>query len=174
MNSETHKGETSLKSHGGVGPVGEHKGQDFEAMSFELSSRRTGLSFQRTRMSADRTLMSVIRTSFALIGFGFTIFQFFRYLRESAGATQVIPVHAARNFGIALVSLGIGMLVLGIIYHLRFMRELRLERHEMIEQRLVRGELSYPVSMTLIVAVLLLLLGLVAIFSMVTRTGPFH
>jgi putative membrane protein len=91
--------------------------QDIEAGSFELSSRRTGLSFQRTRMSADRTLMSVIRTSLALIGFGFTIYQFFRYLRETAGATQMVPINAARNFGFALLLLGVGMLVMGIVYH---------------------------------------------------------
>jgi putative membrane protein len=41
------------------------------------------------------------------------------------------------------------------------------------EQRLVHGESSYPVSMTLIVAVLLLLLGLLAIVSMVFNVGPF-
>jgi inner membrane protein YidH len=172
MNSETRRDEMNLESRGGVGPAG-GTGQDFEAMSFELSSRRTGLSFQRTRMSADRTLMSVIRTSFALIGFGFTIYQFFRSLRESSVGAQLIPVASARNFGLALVTLGVVMLVLGIIYHLRFMRELRNERHEMIEQRLVHGELSYPVSMTLIVAGLLLLIGLIAIFSIVTRVGPF-
>lgn len=164
----------SSETHSRVNTAAERVVQDFEAMSFELSSRRTGLSFQRTRMSADRTLMSVIRTSFALIGFGFTIYQFFRSVRETTAGAQLIPVNAARNFGLALVILGVVMLVLGIIYHLRFMRELRNERHHMIEQRLVHGELSYPVSMTMIVAVLLLLLGLVAIFSMVTRAGPFE
>jgi putative membrane protein len=169
MNSETRIEEIDLELYGNANPVAE----DFNAMSFELSSRRTGLSFQRTRMSADRTLMSVIRTSFALIGFGFTIYQFFRFLHENTGTIPVVRVHAARNFGIALVSLGVVMLVLGIWYHLRFMRELRLERHQMIEQKLVHGELSYPVSMTLIIAVLLLLLGLVAIFNIVARVGPF-
>ncbi len=43
----------------------------------------------------------------------------------------------------------------------------------MIKQGLVHGESAYPVSLTLIAATLLLLLGLVAIFSMVTRAGPF-
>jgi uncharacterized membrane protein YidH (DUF202 family) len=59
-------------------------------------------------MSADRTLMSVIRTSLSLISFGFTIYQFFGKLRESN--VLVGGVHAARNFGSALVWLGIGML----------------------------------------------------------------
>jgi len=173
MSSEIRIEEINLESYRNPGTGEGGSVNELDAMSFELSSRRTGLSFQRTRMSADRTLMSVIRTSFALIGFGFTIYQFFRFLHENSGATPVVPVHAARNFGIALTSLGVMMLVLGIWYHLRFMRELRIERHHMIEQKLVHGELSYPVSMTLIVAVLLLLLGLIAIFSIVARVGPF-
>ena len=139
---------------------------------FVLASRRTGLSFQRTRLSADRTLMSVIRTSFALISFGFTIYQFFRSLRDSANAAA-LSGNAARNFGFALVCLGVVMLILGIVYHIQFMRELRNERNAMIAQQLVKGELSYPVSLTLIVAVLLLLIGAIAILGMVTRIGPF-
>ena len=93
-----------------------------DLINVELSSRRTGMSFQRTRMSADRTLMSVIRTSLSLIGFGFTIFQFFEKLREGNVLASATP---ARNFGITLVALGIGMLVLGIIYHVQFMLGLR-------------------------------------------------
>src|ERR1700741_5412762 len=99
-------------------------------ISVELSSRRTGMSFQRTRMSADRTLMSVIRTSLSLIGFGFTIFQFFEKLKE---AGTLASAHAARNFGITLVVLGIGMLALGIVYHVQFMLGLRHVRQEMTE-----------------------------------------
>jgi putative membrane protein len=144
---------------------------DADQVSIELSSRRTGMSFQRTRMSADRTLMSVIRTALSLIGFGFTIFQFFGHLVEAH--TLAMPDRAPRNFGIALVALGIAMLVLGIVYHGQFMRGLRAERHRMVGEGLVHGESSYPVSMTLIVAVLLLLLGLAAIVSMVFNVGPF-
>ncbi len=84
----------------------------------ELAARRTGMSFQRTRMSADRTLMSVIRTSLSLIGFGFTIAQVFQKLRDQDIITKAA---APRNFGLALVGLGIVMLVIGIIYHVQFM-----------------------------------------------------
>ena len=146
---------------------------DTDAVSVELSRRRTGLSFQRTRMSADRTLMSVIRTSLSLIGFGFTIFQFFRSLRDS-GSGGVGTANSARNFGLTLIFLGVGMLIFGIIYHIRFMQELRRERKTMVEEGLLHGELSYPISMTLIVALLMLIVGLLAIFSMTTRSGPFE
>jgi putative membrane protein len=135
----------------------------------ELSSRRTGMSFQRTRMSADRTLMSVIRTSLSLISFGFTIFQVFhKFLPDSP--TAAAP---ARNFGIALVALGIGMLVLGIGYHIQFMLGLRKERTQMKGAGLIHGESSFPPSLTLVTAVLLLLIGIAAIVSMLFRVGPF-
>jgi putative membrane protein len=141
-----------------------------DRISVELSSRRTGMSFQRTRMAADRTLMAVIRTSLSLIGFGFTIFQVFQKLYEGKVLQRA---QAPRNFGIALVLLGITMLVLGIVYHGKFMLELRRQRQQMRADGLVHGESRFPVSMTLIVAVLLLLVGLLAIASMVFSVGPF-
>jgi putative membrane protein len=141
-----------------------------ERINVELSSRRTGMSFQRTRMSADRTLMSVIRTSLSLIGFGFTIFQFFEKLRE---AGTLSSTHAARNFGITLVALGIVMLVLGIVYHVQFMLGLRHVRHEMTEDELIHGESRFPVSLTLLTALVLLIVGIAAIVSMLFSVGPF-
>lgn len=117
--------------------------------SVELSSRRTGMSFQRTRLSADRTLMSVIRTSLSLIS------------------------APARRFGSALVILGIVMLVLGIGYHVAFMAGLREERAALKGEGLVHAESRFPVSLTLIVASLLLLTGLFAIASMTLNAGPF-
>jgi putative membrane protein len=144
---------------------------DPDRISVELSSRRTGMSFQRTRMSADRTLMSVIRTSLSLIGFGFTIFQFFQKLQE--GNVLESGTHAARNFGIALVALGIAMLVLGIIYHVQFMLGLREVREQMTADGLIHGQSRFPTSLTLITAVVLLIIGVAAIVSMLFQIGPF-
>ena len=135
-----------------------------------LSMRRTGMSFQRTRMSADRTLMSVIRTSVSLVSFGFTIFQFFGKLRD-AGVVKVAG--DTKNFGATLVWLGIGMLTIGIVYHILFMLELRRTRAEMRAEGLIHGESRFPVSLTLIVAVVLLALAILTIVSMQLRVGPF-
>jgi putative membrane protein len=148
-------------------PPAEWTGDD---VSVELSARRTGMSFQRTRMSADRTLMSVIRTSLSLIGFGFTIYQVFQKMRD---ADVIKSAAAPRNFGEALVVLGIAMLVLGIAYHVVFMMGLRRERDRMKAAGLVHAESGYPVSLTLIVAVLLLAIGIMAILSMWLQIGPF-
>ena len=141
-----------------------------EEISIELSSRRTGMSFQRTRMSADRTLMSVIRTSLSLISFGFTIYQIFQKLRDQSIVTGAAP---ARNFGIALVGLGIAMLVFGIIYHVRFMVELRMQRKAMATSGLVHAESRFPLSLTLVTATVLLFIGVAAIVSMIFHSGPF-
>ena len=137
----------------------------------ELSSRRTGMSFQRTRMSADRTLMSIIRTSLSLIGFGFTIAQVFQKLRDQDIITKAA---APRNFGLALVGLGIVMLVLGIVYHVQFMIGLRHLRESMREEGLIHGESGFPVSMILITALILLVIGVGAIMSMAFHIGPFE
>jgi putative membrane protein len=141
-----------------------------DQISVELSSRRTGMSFQRTRMSADRTLMSVIRTSLSLISFGFTIYQVFEKLRDQNMITHGAP---ARNFGVTLVALGILMLVGGIAYHLRFMGHLREERKAMAEAGLIYAQSSFPVSLTLITAAILLFIGIAAIVSMLFQVGPF-
>jgi putative membrane protein len=156
---------------GAISP--ETSGRDKE-MTSELASRRTALAFQRTRMSADRTLMAVIRTSLSLIGFGFTIYQFFRYLRETAGVSELLRGEAPRNFGLALVVLGVVMLSLGIWRHISFMLELRAERKTFVDQGLFPGDDKFPISITLITATLLLLIGLVAIAGMAMRAGPFH
>ena len=139
-------------------------------MSVELASRRTGMSFQRTRMSADRTLMSVIRTSLSLIGFGFTIYQVFSHLQEEH---VIVRAHAPRNFGATLIILGVAMVAVGIIFHMQFMISLRREREDMRVSGLIHGESVFPLSFTLAVAILLLLLGIAAIASVVFHNGPF-
>ena len=140
------------------------------SVSQDLSSRRTGMAFQRTRMAADRTLMAVIRTSLSLISFGFTIAKAFEHLRE---AGIVSSDKSARNFGVALVALGIVMLLAGIVYHVQFMLGLRHERAAMKAEGLVHAKSKFPPSMTLITAIVLLLIGIVAIVSLIFHIGPF-
>src|SRR5262245_29970242 len=146
------------------------QGRSPDEISVELSARRTGMSFQRTRMSADRTLMSVIRTSLSLIGFGFTIYQVFQKLRE-AGVFE--SDRAPRRFGEALVLLGLSMLILGIGYHVAFMLELRRRREQLRTDGLIHAQSTFPVSLTLLVAIALLGIGLVAALSMTYDVGPF-
>jgi putative membrane protein len=153
----------------GVTPSPADSLSPLDSVGNELAARRTGMAFQRTRMAADRTLMAVIRTSLSLIGFGFTIFQVFQKLHD-AGVLKARGT--ARNFGETLVVLGIGMLLAGIGFHIAFMRALRGQRQEMKAEGLIHAESPYPPSLTLIVAVLLLLVGIAAVIAMATGGGP--
>jgi putative membrane protein len=152
------------------GPEPSLQGRSEGEQSFLLASRRTRLSFQRTRMSADRTLMAIIRTALSLISFGFTISQFFRSLRQTLGPGAIA---AARNFGMTLIIIGVLLLAFGIWGHIRFMLELRSDHTLLVSEQLVPND-EFPYSITLGTAVLLLLVGLVAILSIALRLGPFR
>jgi putative membrane protein len=82
--------------------------------------------------------------------------------------------HAPRNFVLALIVLGVAILTAGIGYHIAFMRELRDERIALAKEGLIRARTHFPVSYTLLVAVLLLLLGLTAMGSILFDVGPFR
>jgi putative membrane protein len=127
------------------------------------------MSFQRTRMSADRTLMSVIRTSLSLISFGFTIAQVFQKLHESA---VIKGAGASRGFGGTLVGIGILLLVGGIVYHVLYMTQLRQERTRLAQQQLIHAQSPYPFSLSLLTAVVLLALGVVALLGVSSGVGP--
>ena len=115
--------------------------------------------------------MAWVRTAVSLISFGFTIYQFLGHMAQ-ANLVSGMP-HAARNFGVALVWLGVGMTVVGIVYHVQFMLGLRRERRAMCADGMVHGESCFPVSFTLLVAVLLLVLGIIALTSLTFHIGPF-
>ena len=53
------------------------------------------------------------------------------------------------------------------------MLALRKTRAEMAAQGLIHGQSPYPVSFTLLTAVVLLAIGIVAIVSMIFKIGPF-
>lgn len=117
--------------------------------------------------------MSVIRTSLSLISFGFTIYQFFARLVKD-NQLETTNSHAARAFGSVLVWLGVGMLIIGIIYHVQFMLGLRNERKRMKAEGAIYGESRFPPSFILVAAVALLLIGFAAIGSVSFHLGPLH
>ena len=136
-----------------------------EDLSTDLSSRRTSMSFQRTRLAAGRTLMAVIRTSISLMSFGFTIHQLAESLKERG---LLASDGTERSFGGALIVIAIAVLAMGIIYHLRFMLQMRRERKAMVAAGLLHADDQFPPSMTVITALLLLTLGIVTIIAIAT------
>jgi len=133
---------------------------DLSTNRTEMSMRRTSMSLDRTRMSADRTLMSVIRTALSLIGFGFTIYQAFGRFHD---AGVIHSSGAPRNFGVALILLGLLLLTSGIWRHIQFGLSMRRLHRSMADEALIRGKSDYPLSITLVTAVALHIVGILAI-----------
>lgn len=145
-------------------------------MSFEdlspgdkMASMRTSLAFQRTRMAAERTMMAILRTSLSMIGFGFTIYTFFNNFIRRDDARGLLAAQAPARFGMALIALGILLMVLGIANHYRYMQTLRGLRADFKARGFLQGGDGFPVSLTLIVSFLMILLGLWALLSIGVR-----
>lgn len=121
------------------------------------ADRGTELAQMRTRLAAERTLDAWVRTALSMIGFGFTIAKFLQDVEK--GRNGLNP-HAPRNFGLALVSLGILSLAAAVYQHVAFLKNL--------------GEHPFrrPVSLATIVAMLVALLGVLALLSIVAHLGP--
>ena len=130
-------------------------------MSEEKPLSSDELALQRTIMAADRTLMAWTRTALSLISFGFTIFKFLQYARKETERGNVLLEEGPRHFGMAMIGLGVVFLLLASIYFWRDMR--RLQPH----RRLSAFRLS------LVMAILLALLGLLAMANVAFKIGPF-
>ncbi len=139
----------------------------FQDPSTELASNRTSMSLERTRMSADRTLMSIVRTALSLIGFGFTIDKAFHELRKTN--PQAISEVAPRNFGLALIFLGVLLLAMGILGHAGFGKELNSRRQRLFSAGLLHRDIHYRATPTFVTAVLLLLIGVSAAADIMFR-----
>jgi len=144
----------------------------FGDASTELSSRRTSMSFMRTNLSSEQTMMSVTRTSLALITFGFTIYHFFDQLQKREVIADGLQ---GRTFGFALIGIGVSVLLVGMLYHIHFLNSLKKLYRGMVDDQLIHDEKGmFPRSMTLIMAAVLFLLGVIALCSIIFRIGPLH
>jgi putative membrane protein len=79
---------------------------------------------------------------------------------------------APRDFGAVLVLIGLLLLVGGICYHVLYMLQLRNERTHLAEQQLIHAQSGYPYSLSPMTAVVLLILGIVAMVGVVFGAGP--
>src|SRR5215468_11917288 len=74
-------------------------------------------SWIRTRLALERTMMAWQRTAVALIGFGFAIVQYFNHLQQVPGARPAYLPTAPEYLGLALISCGVGALVVAIFQY---------------------------------------------------------
>ena len=121
----------------------------------------TDLAVERSRMASERTLMAWIRTSLSMISFGFTIYKFFQYMKDTNTAITW-ERSGPLNMGTALVILGTVLLVPATWQHWVFLRHLRAQAKE-----------KFPFSLAQITAGLIALVGLAALSNLLFKMGPF-
>ena len=130
-------------------------------MSGEKTLSSDELALQRTVMAMDRTLMAWTRTALSLISFGFTIFKFLQYAHEQGLKPREGLLRGPQHLAMVMISLGVIFLLLASIYFWRDIR--RLQPHRRLS----------AVRLSLAMAVLLALLGMLALSNVAFRVGPF-
>lgn len=115
------------------------------------------IAVDRTRLAHERTLMAWIRTAVSLISFGFAIFKFFQYVRESRPEQQPESVIGPHLFAIMMIVIGLISLTLAWIQH----------REEMSVLRKDSGHMPY--SLASVIAALVAGLGVVALVAVTLR-----
>jgi uncharacterized membrane protein YidH (DUF202 family) len=127
-----------------------------------LAEQRTSLAVERSRIAGERTMMAWVRTSLSMISFGFTIFKFFQYLRQSNLGHGEVEEHGPRNLGLALIVLGVVVLVAAAWQHYESNKKLA----RMVDEK-------PPRSTALITGTILAAGGLLVFLSLLFRFGPF-
>jgi inner membrane protein YidH len=125
--------------------------------STDLAHERTDLALLRSYMAAERTLMAWIRTTLSMISFGFTLAKLGQAVhdvevKKLLGGVEIVGV---RRIGYFLVVLGTVALFGATIQYWFEFRELRSQG------------LNRKFSISMIVAVVLVLLGGLAFTSLV-------
>jgi putative membrane protein len=126
-----------------------------------LAEERTDLALHRTIIAAERTLMAWVRTALSMIGFGFTIYKFFQYLPQDLAAGNIRRPLAPRNLGMTLIALGTLALVAAAWQHRSFLNEIGVSQKRHIW------------SISFVVAIFVVLIGVIAFYGVLLRSGPF-
>jgi putative membrane protein len=126
-----------------------------------LAEERTDLALHRTIIASERTLMAWIRTALSMIGFGFTIYKFFQYLPAELAAGNVRRPQAPRNLALTLIGLGTLALMAATLQHRLSLNELGASAKRHIW------------SISFVVAIFVVLIGVVAFYGVLLRSGPF-
>lgn len=118
---------------------------------------RTELAKKRNQAAAERTLMAWIRTSLSLISFGFGIDQIVAAVNSVAGVNN--PIRLSRVLGLFFIALGTWAILAASLQHRQELNHIQHEDYTYIPER----------SISLIVANLLLVFGVVAFVGIVVK-----
>ena len=126
----------------------------------DTAGDRTALAKFRTQLALDRTTLAWIRTTLTFATFGFGTVGFFRALRERYASPESVRLHEnAIRFGVALIVLGIVATILAGVSHWLTLRRLRQNK----------GIVLAPWPLSITVAMLLSIVGLVLLYSLFSR-----
>jgi putative membrane protein len=131
---------------------------DNEAIQQQTAAQpdpRVQLAFERTFLAYERTQIAWVRTALSLISFGFVIAKFFQYLREKQGETATLM--SPRAVGLVMITIGLVGLILANWQERRAMKALRERCPDL------------PTSVSSVMAVLIALLGVLALISALLR-----
>ena len=120
----------------------------------------TVVSVERTRLADDRTMLSWIRTATSLITFGFSIEQFFRIAKTGMPESDLF---GPQEFGVLMISVGLVALLLATLENRTAIKALATKYPTK------EGYPKIPRSRALMLAALIAVLGLLALFSMLVR-----
>jgi putative membrane protein len=126
-----------------------------------LAEERTDLALHRTIIASERTLMAWIRTALSMIGFGFTIYKFFQYLPAELASGNVRRPQAPRNLGMTLIAIGTLALMAATWQHRSFLNEIGASQKRHIW------------SISFVVSIFVMLIGIIAFYGVLLRSGPF-
>jgi uncharacterized membrane protein YidH (DUF202 family) len=96
-----------------------------------------------------------------MIGFGFSIYKFFQYLPEEIAKGNIARPQAPRNLGMTLIALGTLGLMAAAWDHRTFLN------------RIGAAEGRHIWSISFVVALFVILIGLVTFYGVLLRHGPF-
>jgi putative membrane protein len=118
------------------------------------------LAIDRTRLAAERNLMAWVRTALSMITFGFTIYKVLQAIQEHSTGPVLRP-QAPRNAGLTLIGIGTFAVIIACIQHRNYVKKLSADE-------------PYKIwDLTLVVACLIALLGLLMLGGIILRSGPF-
>ena len=117
----------------------------------------TKLAYDRTRLAYERTLMAWVRTGVSLISFGFTIYKFFEEFHKAEPVLVRTSLIGAREFGFIMISIGLVAVLLATIQHRMTLKKLRAQDPEV------------PYSLAALVALLVSVLGFLALAAVIYR-----
>ena len=117
----------------------------------------TQLAVERNRLAYERTLMAWVRTGVSLISFGFSIYKFFEEFRKAEQLPRSNELFGVRQFGFSMICIGLVVVLLATIQHITTMHKLRAQY------------VDVPYSLAAVVALLVAILGILALIGVIFR-----